>query len=37
MLYLSIREGLELPAGFSRFRLVDVIFRMTSKISDPFK
>jgi hypothetical protein len=24
-------------AGFSRFRLVDVIFEWSSKISDPFK
>ena len=36
-LYLSISDGLEVPAGFGRFRLVDVIFRMNSKISDPFK
>lgn len=33
----AISEGLEVPAGFSRFRLVDVIFRVSSKISDPFK
>ena len=34
--YPSVKAW-KVPAGFGRFRLVDVIFRMSSKISDPFK